>query len=94
MLGAGLVGIKDKLKLGNPIEEDIYTMSKERKEKLDIEVLPDSLFTAIMETEKSKMVKNLFGSKFFNKYIQNKKTEWENYRIYVTDYEIDKYLSL
>jgi glutamine synthetase len=94
MLGAGLVGIKDKLKLGNPIEEDIYTMSRERKEKLNIEILPDSLYAAIMETEKSKMVRNLFGDKFFNKYIQNKKAEWENYRIHVTDYEIDKYLSL
>jgi glutamine synthetase len=94
MLGAGLAGIKDKLKLGDPIEEDIYTMSKERKEKLNIEILPDSLFTAIMETEKSKMVKSLFGENFFNKYIQNKKTEWENYRIQVTDYEIEKYLSL
>jgi glutamine synthetase len=94
MLGAGLAGIKDKLKLGDPIEEDIYTMSKERKEKLNIEVLPDSLYTAILETEKSKLVRTLFGDIFFNKYIQNKKTEWENYRIHVTDYEIEKYLSL
>ena len=94
MLGAGLSGIKDKLKLGDPIEEDIYTMSKERKEKLNIEILPDSLYTAVMETEKSKLVRTLFGDIFFNKYIKNKKAEWENYRIHVTDYEIEKYLSL
>jgi glutamine synthetase len=94
MLGAGLKGIEDKLKLEEPIEEDIYTMSKERKKKLSIEVLPDSLYTAIVETEKSKMVKDLFGEKFFGKYIQNKKTEWENYRTCVTDYEIERYLSL
>ena len=94
MLGAGLAGIKNKLKLGNPVEEDIYTMSKERKEKLNIEILPDSLYTAITETEKSKLVKNLFGDEFFKKYIRNKKTEWQNYSIHVTDYEIEKYLSL
>lgn len=94
MLGAGLAGIKEKLNLGNPIEEDIYTMSNERKKKLNIETLPDSLYTAIVETEKSKLVRDLFGDVFFNKYIQNKKTEWENYKIFVTDYEIDKYLSL
>ncbi len=94
MLGAGLAGIKDKLKLGEPTEEDIYTMSKERKKKLNIEILPDSLYTAILETEKSKLVRDLFGDMFFNKYIKNKKTEWENYRIQVTDYEIEKYLSL
>lgn len=94
MLGAGLKGIEDKLPLVEPIEEDIYTLSKERKEKLNIEVLPDSLYAAILETEKSKLVKNLFGDKFFDKYIRNKKAEWENYRIHVTDYEIEKYLPL
>jgi glutamine synthetase len=94
MLGAGLKGIEDKLPLVKPIEEDIYTLSRERKEELKIEILPESLYAAIRETEKSKLVKDLFGDKFFNKYIRNKKTEWENYRIYVTDYEIEKYLSL
>jgi len=94
MLGAGLSGIKDKLELGKPTEEDIYTMSIERKKKLNIEILPDSLYTAIIATEKSKMVKNLFGDEFFTKYIRNKKAEWEDYSIRVTDYEIEKYLPL
>lgn len=94
MLGAGLKGIEDKLPLGEPIEEDIYTMSKERKEKLNIEMLPDSLYAAILETEKSELVRDLFGVEFFNKYIRNKKAEWENYRIQVTDYETEKYFSL
>jgi glutamine synthetase len=94
MLGAGLEGIEDKLRLGEPVEEDIYTMSEKRKKKLSIEVLPDSLYTAIEETEKSGIVKNLFGEEFFSKYIRNKKAEWENYRTCVTDYEIEKYLSL
>jgi glutamine synthetase len=94
MLGAGLKGIEEKLKLGEPIEEDIYTMSEERKRKLKIEVLPDSLYTAIEETEKSEIVKDLFGKDFFSKYIRNKKAEWESYRTCVTDYEIEKYLSL
>ncbi len=94
MLGAGLKGIEDKLKLGEPVEEDIYTMSEERKKKLNIEILPDSLYTAIEETEKSEIVKDLFGEEFFSKYIRNKRAEWENYRTCVTDYEIDRYLSL
>jgi glutamine synthetase len=94
MLGAGLKGIEDKLPLVEPIEEDIYTLSGERKEELRIEILPESLYAAIRETEKSKLVKELFGDEFFNKYIRNKKAEWENYRIHVTDYEIEKYLSL
>lgn len=94
MLGAGLKGIEDELNPPEPIEEDIYTMSNERKKTLNIEVLPDSLYAAILETENSELVKELFGETFFNKYILNKKAEWESYRIQVTDYETDKYLSL
>ncbi len=94
MLGAGLKGIEDELMPPEPVEEDIFTMSGERKKSLNIEVLPDSLYAAILETEKSELVRELFGDTFFEKYILNKKAEWENYRIQVTDYEIKKYLSL
>ncbi|MCK4526402.1 glutamine synthetase [candidate division WOR-3 bacterium] len=94
MLGAGLKGIEDKLLLTGPIEEDIYTMSEEKKKDLCIDILPDSLYAAIIETEGGELVKELFGEIFFRKYIQNKKTEWENYRIQVTDYEREKYISL
>ncbi len=94
MLGAGLKGIEDELMPPEPVEEDIFTMSVERKKSLNIEVIPDSLYAAILETEKSELVRELFGETFFEKYILNKKAEWENYRIQVTDYEIEKYLSL
>mgnify|MGYP001087099154 CR=1 FL=1 len=94
MLGAGLKGIEEELIPPEPIEEDIYRMSEERKKSLNIEVLPDSLYAAILATENGKLVKELFGETFFKKYIRNKKAEWENYRIRVTDYEIEKYFSL
>jgi len=94
MLGAGLKGIEDELMPPEPIEEDIYTMSEERKKSLNIEVIPDSLYASIIETEKSELVRDLFGETFFNKYILNKKAEWENYRIQVSDYEREKHLSL
>lgn len=94
MLGAGLKGIEENLELPPPVEEDIYRMSEDRKKQLNIELLPDSLYAAIIETEKSNLVKNLFGEEFFRKYIENKRAEWENYRIQVTDYELEQYLSL
>ncbi|MEO0292649.1 MAG: glutamine synthetase family protein [candidate division WOR-3 bacterium] len=94
MLGAGLRGIKEKILLPDPVEEDIYTLSWERREQLKIDVLPDSLYSAIQITEKSDLVKEIFGEIFFDKYIRNKKAEWENYRIQVTDYELEKYISL
>lgn len=92
MLGAGLKGIEENYPLPDPIEEDIYAMPEEVKEKYGIDALPDSLYAAILEMEKSELVKNILGEELFYKYIKNKKTEWEQYRIRVTDYEITHYL--
>lgn len=92
MLAAGLKGIQEKYPLPEPIEEDIYAMPDEVKEKYGIDALPDSLYSAIEVMAESKLVKEALGEIVFSKYIKNKKTEWENYRIQVTDYEIKTYL--
>ncbi len=92
MLGAGLTGIERGYKLRNPIEEDIYAMPEEVKKKYGIDSLPDSLYSAVLLMEKSEVAKEILGEVLFEKFIKNKKTEWEKYRIQVTDYEINNYL--
>ncbi|MEW6014791.1 MAG: glutamine synthetase family protein [Candidatus Zixiibacteriota bacterium] len=92
MLGAGLEGIENKYPLPEPIEENIFTMTKEKREKFKIDALPDSLENAIRLTEKSKLVRDVLGDHIFETLIANKKVEWDNYRINVTKYEIDTYL--
>jgi len=92
MLGAGLEGIENKYPLPEPIEENIFTMTKEKREKFKIDALPDSLENAIRLTEKSKLVRDVLGDHIFETLIANKKVEWDNYRINVTNYEIDTYL--
>jgi len=93
MLAAGLEGIKKRYKLPRAVEEDIYTMTPERRGELGVESLPDNLFEAIQCTEKSKLVKKALGDHIFNKFIENKRIEWDRYRVHVTDYELKKYLS-
>jgi len=92
-LAAGLEGIKKKYKIPNPIEEDIYTMKPERREELGIKSLPDNLFEAIQCTEDSKLLRKALGDHIFNKFIENKKIEWDRYKVHVSDYELKKYLS-
>jgi glutamine synthetase len=92
MLAAGLKGIEANLEPPAPIEEDIYCMSAEDRTKNGIECLPDSLYAAIQETEKSELVKETLGEGVFRKFLDNKRMEWENYCIQVTDYELQKYL--
>ncbi|MFH1784245.1 MAG: glutamine synthetase family protein [bacterium] len=94
MLAAGLEGMKHNYKLPEPIEQDIYHMTDKERAAKKIESLPGSLIEAINLTEKSALVKKTLGEHIFNKFIENKKIEWDNYRMQVTDYELKKYLPI
>ncbi len=94
MLAAGLEGIKNKYEIPEPIEENIYELDLSRREKEGIETLPDNLYEAIKLMEESDLVKETLGDHIFHKFIENKKIEWDRYRIHVTDYELDNYLPI
>ena len=44
--------------------------------------------------EKSALVKEALGDHIFNKFLENKKIEWDAYRMNVSDYEIERYLPI
>jgi len=92
MLGAGMDGIEKKMDLPDPIEEDIYEMNPAERRAHGIADLPGNLYAAILEAEKSKLVRDVLGDHVFNKFIENKKIEWDSYRTHVSQYELDKYL--
>lgn len=94
MLAAGLKGIKENYKLPDPIEEDIFHMSDAERQKRGIQSLPGSLGEAIDETEKSILVRETLGEHIFNKFIDNKKIEWDRYRMHVSRYELEYYLPI
>lgn len=94
MLAAGLKGIERHYPLPEPVEEDIYHMPAAERQRLGIQNLPGNLFEAIQEMEKSELVREALGDHIFFKFIENKKIEWDNYRIHVSQYEIDKYLPM
>ncbi len=94
MLSAGLEGIDKGYKLPEPIEENIFHMSPEEKTKLKIDTLPNSLENAIREFEQSEFAHNTLGDHVWEKLIANKKLEWDQYRMHVSQHEVDKYLSM
>jgi glutamine synthetase len=94
MLAAGLAGIEQKIVPPDPVEENVYKMSEEERLKRRIRQLPGSLLEAIQLTEKSQIVREALGDHVFEHFIENKKVEWDRYRIQITSYEIDKYLPL
>ncbi len=94
MLAAGLEGIKNKYKLSDPIEENIFEMDSAKREKRGIETLPENLYEAVKLMEGSKLVRETLGDHIFNKFIENKKIEWDRYRTHVSKYELDTYLPI
>lgn len=94
MLAAGLEGIKKEYDPIPPVERNVYEMTDEEREKEGIDSLPGNLSEAIKLAEKSEVVRKAIGDHVFDKFIENKKIEWDNYRNQVTDYEIKRYLPI
>lgn len=94
MLAAGLEGIEKGYELPDPVELDIFELSGSEREDLGIKSLPGSLGEAIALTEQSELVRNTLGDHVFNNFIKLKKKEWDEYRIQVTSYELDKHLPI
>ncbi|HEU4724532.1 MAG TPA: glutamine synthetase family protein [Candidatus Eisenbacteria bacterium] len=91
MLAAGLRGVEEGYTLRPAVEEDIYEMNADERKKHGIESLPGSLSDAVDALEKSKLVRDTLGEHVFEKFVVNKRIEWDNYRTQVTDYELDAY---
>lgn len=94
MLAAGLEGMKNNYKLPDAVEEDIFEMSEQRRSEMGIESLPGSLDEAIACTENSKVVREALGDHIFEKFLENKRIEWDQYRTQITTWELDKYLPI
>ena len=94
MLAAGLEGIEKKYDIPEPVEENVFEMTKEERKKRGINTLPGSLYEAITLTEQSEVVKKALGDHVFSSFIANKKVEWDRYRTQITDYELKRYLPI
>jgi len=94
MLAAGLKGVRENYELPAPVEQDIFMMTESQRAEAGITSLPGSLAEAIAETEQSTLVQEALGDHIFEKFIENKKIEWDDFRTHVSRYEIEKYLSI
>ncbi|HLE54752.1 MAG TPA: type I glutamate--ammonia ligase [Thermoplasmata archaeon] len=94
MIAAGLSGIEKKLDPPGPIETDIYHLTAVERKKLGIASLPANLEEALEEFERSEVMRETLGSHVFPHFLYLKRQEWDDYRIHVTDYEIEKYLPI
>lgn len=92
MLKAGLDGIKRKMKPPKPVEEDVYGFDNGKLEELNIDVLPHSLWEAIKQLKRNKVVQEALGQKLLERYVEAKTREWDEFRTNVTEWEVKRYL--
>ncbi|VVC02573.1 Glutamine synthetase [Candidatus Bilamarchaeum dharawalense] len=92
MLKAGLDGMKNKYEPPQSVEEDLYEFDDTALAKFNVTQLPYSLFDAIKYMRKSDLVKEVLGESTYKKYLDAKLAEWDEYRLQVTQWELDRYL--
>lgn len=94
MLKAGMDGIKNNLTPPEPVEENIYTLDDESRVQKNIDVLPTSLSEALDELKKDRLLQDALGEHLFERYIDVKTKEWDEFKKQVTVWEIDTYLDI
>jgi glutamine synthetase len=92
MLHAGLEGIEKGYELPEPMETNLYDLTADERTKLGIEQLPETLGEAIEELAGSELVLKALGEHVFTRYVDLKRAEWEEYRVEVTPWELNRYL--
>ncbi|MFN8433675.1 MAG: type I glutamate--ammonia ligase [Anaerolineales bacterium] len=90
MLAAGLDGIRRELQVPEATEENIYLLEKPNYSSYPL--LPTSLNQALRALEEDEVVRNALGAHTHEVFINAKRLEWEDYRLEVTDWELEKYL--
>jgi glutamine synthetase len=88
MLACGLDGIKRDLPLPEAAEEDLYHLQN----GCDLPHLPGSLREAVEEMEKDEVVAQALGEHVYQRYLEAKTQEWQEYRRQVTTWELERYL--
>jgi len=92
ILEAILDGITKKTRPPLDIDKNIFKMDDKERKRAKIEVLPGSLYEALLLMKKSAVVKSALGEHIFKEFMQSKMKEWDGYRTAVTQWELDMYL--
>jgi glutamine synthetase len=93
MLAAALDGIDKNMKAPKPLNNiNLYHLDKDERTKLGVTELPGSLAESLKELEKNEVLKSALGEYLFEAYMRAKWEEWDEFRLRVTDFEIQRYL--
>jgi glutamine synthetase len=93
MLAAGLDGIEKGMTPPDALEENLYELDDECREEQQVATLPGSLQEALECLGEDKVIQDVLGDHVYERFVDAKTKEWDDYRIQVTPWEVESYLA-
>src|SRR5687767_2129644 len=94
LLHAGLEGIERGYELEEPMDSNLYHLSAAERQERGIVALPGTLGEAVEELAGSELMRKALGEHIHERYVELKRREWDDYRIQLTQWELDRYLAV
>jgi glutamine synthetase len=90
-IGAGLLGIKQKLELGEPVVGNAYEIQDELSQSLQ---LPGSLKESTRDLDASSEARELLGDEFVDHFVATRDWEVREYERHVNDWQMKRYFEI
>src|SRR5574341_1210087 len=91
-LAAGLDGVQRRLTPPDPVNKNIFAMSHRERRKYRIDELPRDLHEALECLEKDDVVRAALGGHIYERFVEAKREEWQDYIGKVSEWELQRYL--
>ncbi len=92
-IAAGMDGMQKEIDPGDPVNQNIWTMSERERKRRKIEELPRDLGEALEELKKNKVVRAALGEHIYAHFMEAKRAEWQEYISRVHAWELEQYLN-
>jgi glutamine synthetase len=93
-LAAGIDGVEKKLTPPDPVNKNIFEMSFRERRKYRIDELPRDLHEALDLLEKDDVIRDALGTHIYERFVEAKRGEWQEYIGKVSEWELERYLSV
>lgn len=91
-LAAGLDGIKRGLKAPDSVDVNMFKMTQAERDAMGIKNLPGNLKEALETMEADGLAKKVLGDHVYDAFVGCKMSEWDSFRTYVSQWEVDEYI--
>lgn len=92
LLHAGLDGIERGYELPEPMDKNLYHLLPEERRRFGVKQLPETLGEAIEIAAESELMLRALGEHTLDRFVEIKRKEWEDYRLQVTQWELERFL--